>query len=189
MATAGLLAVAALSGGLYVSFNEARVTQAYQSQRLLDHTEVAAMRWLATQPGVNGKVMNDPNDGSPYMWALDGLHPVFGHIVGPGTAPGKLQRLLLDHFNCLDGRPEIRRAVRDLDIRYVFTSAGYVRTEMSQVEGLLGLNTVRSLTPELPRRRGADLPGLADPAGHHCPVTGMHAARASVSRRRGRSAV
>jgi hypothetical protein len=141
-----LLAVFTVSHGLYQSSNEARVASAYQTTSgQLSATEVSAMRWLADQPGTDGRVMNDPNDGSPYMSAEVGLHPLFGHIISPGTAAGETQRLLLDHFNCIDSSPEVRSAVQSLDIRYVFTSGGYVRPSLSRTPGLVDLSEVHSL--------------------------------------------
>jgi len=146
LAAVALVAIVLLSNGLYTRANELRVAPAYQSEKQLEQHEIDAMRWLADQPDADGgRVMNDPNDGSPYMRALFGLQPVFGHIVWPGLAAGETQRLLLDHFNCLDRSPELREAVEDLDIRYVFVARGYVREELSRYVGLVGLDQVRSL--------------------------------------------
>lgn len=145
-ATAGLVAVGLLSDGLYVRTNQDEIAFTYQTLEQLDETEIAAMRWLAEQPGAaDVQVMNDPNDGSPYMSALFGLRPVFGHIMPAGEAPGRVQRLLLDHFNCLDTTEELRAAVQDLDIGYVYLSDGYVRENWSRMRGLLGMGRVDSV--------------------------------------------
>jgi hypothetical protein len=145
VATALLLAVVWLANTLYMPSNERRVALAYQFEWQLSHAELDAMRWLAHQPGASAKVMNDPNDGSPFMSAAVGLHPVFGHVISPGTASGQAQRVLLDHFNCLDNSSAVRRTVQDLDIRYVFVSDGYVLEGYTRAEGLRGLSRVRSL--------------------------------------------
>ena len=145
IATLGLIGVVVLSHGLYLTPNEAKIAYEFQDDRQLSPTEVTAMRWLASQPGVDGQVMNDPNDGSPYMSALFGLHPVFGHIMPEGSAPGRVQRLLLDHFNCLDSDPELRAAVSRLHIRYLYLAGGYVRTNISRMRGLLDMSSVRSV--------------------------------------------
>jgi hypothetical protein len=128
-----------------VNANTARTAKAWQNPGQLDTREVEAMRWLSQQPDLGGQVMNDPNDGSPYMLALFGIDPVFGHILAPGTAPGDTQQLLLEHFHCLDSDPELRSAVEDLDIRHVFVSSGYVRAEMRRYTGLQDLAEVQSL--------------------------------------------
>jgi hypothetical protein len=147
-AVAIMIAVFLLSNGLYLHSNDARIATAYQSQGHLSQPEMAAMRWLAEQPGAyDGKIMNDPTDGSPYMWAVQGLRPVFGHVMGPDNAPGSEQRLLLAHFNCLDSDPQLRRDVQDLGIRYVWTGSGYVRSDFTRDIGMVGLSTVHSLKP------------------------------------------
>ncbi|MGY1804709.1 DUF6541 family protein [Blastococcus sp. SYSU D00922] len=145
LAALGLAAVFLLSSGLYVNANTVRTSVAYQGPGQLDPREIQAMRWLSQQPGADGEIMNDPNDGSPYMLALFGIDPVFGHIVSPGTAAGETQRLLLEHFNCLDSDTDLRSAVEDLGITYVFVSSGYVRAEMTRYAGLRDLRDVQSL--------------------------------------------
>ena len=92
LAALGLAAIFVLSSGLYMNANTARTAVAYQDPGQLDTREVKAMRWLSEQPDIDGQVMNDPNDGSPYMLALFGVDPVFGHILNPGTAPGETQQ-------------------------------------------------------------------------------------------------
>jgi hypothetical protein len=79
------------------------------------------------------------------MLATTGLHPVYGHVRAPGTTSGEVQRLLLDHFNCLDSSAAVRSAVQRLGIRYVFTSDGYVLPGYSRAEGLRGLAALQSL--------------------------------------------
>ena len=145
--TLALIAVVLLSNGLYTRSNTARTAIAYQNEHLLSDEEEAAFQWLAEESGGAGKVMNDSNDGSTYMWALEGLRPVFGHIMPLGSAPGATQRRLLAHFNCLDSDPEVREAIRDLDIRYVYIGPGFVRDEMERVPGLRNLFGLQSLVP------------------------------------------
>jgi hypothetical protein len=112
----------------------------------LSHAEVAAMDWLARHSD-GGSVMNDSNDGSAYLSAVAGLHPLFGHVVEPGALSlyGPTQRLLLEHFNCLDGDAAVRSAIQRLHIRYVFLGSGYVRPWFHRVAGLQGVNGSPSL--------------------------------------------
>jgi hypothetical protein len=142
----GLVAIAVLSRGLYAPSNEVRMAQNYQQERTLSQTEVAAMLWLRDH-STGGTIMNDSNDGSAYLSAVAGLHPLFGHVVNPPLIPrmGPTQQLLLEHFNCLDSDADVRRAIRTLDIRYVFEGSGYVRDFFHRVPGLVGISSSPSL--------------------------------------------
>jgi uncharacterized protein DUF6541 len=147
LAAAGLLAVVVLSNGLYAARNEERVSGNHRSDRTLNAAEIEAMEWLRDH-STGGTVMNDPNDGSAYLSAEVGLRPLFGHVINPWIIPeemGPTQQLLLDHFNCLDSDPEVREAVEDLDIRYVFLGTGFIREDLTRMPGLEGLGGSPSL--------------------------------------------
>jgi hypothetical protein len=146
LVAAGLLAVLVLSNGLYAQRNEERVAGVHQTDRTLDATEVAAMRWLAAHSS-GGTVMNDPNDGSAYLLAEVGIRPAFGHVINPPYIPamGRTQQLLLEHFNCLDSDPDVRAAIEDLDIRYVFLGSGFIRDSYTRLPGLKGIDASPSL--------------------------------------------
>jgi hypothetical protein len=58
---------------------------------------------------------------------------------------GPTQQLLLEHFNCLDGDQDVRRAIERLDIRYVFLGSGYVRPWFHRLDGLQGISSSASL--------------------------------------------
>ncbi|MGZ4539576.1 MAG: DUF6541 family protein [Blastococcus sp.] len=142
----GLALVAVLSGGLYASSNTTRMSSSYQHQRTLDSAEITSMQWLRRHSS-GGTIMNEANDGSAYLLAVAGLHPLFGRVVEPASIPamGRTQQLLLEHFNCLDSDPAVRRAIERLQIRYVFLGSGHVRDYLRRLPGLLGLNTSPSL--------------------------------------------
>ncbi|SDX49358.1 hypothetical protein SAMN05661080_00165 [Modestobacter sp. DSM 44400] len=146
LVAAGLLLVVAGSNGLYAGSNATRVEPNYRQERTLNATEVAAMLWLARHSS-GGTIMNDSKDGSAYLSAVAGLHPLFGHIVEPRVIPtmGPTQQLLLEHFNCLDSDADVRAAVEELDIRYVFLGSGYVRPDFGRVPGLVGVDESPSL--------------------------------------------
>ena len=146
IAGAGLLALVLLSGGLYTSSNTARMASAYQNERHLSSAEEEAMRWLSRQSD-GGTVMNDANDGSPYMLALEGLRPNFGHAITPGSRMGPRQHILMNHFNCLDSSQEVRDVIAARDIRFVFVGKGFLRPEFRRSAGLQGLSRSPSLTP------------------------------------------
>jgi hypothetical protein len=146
LVAAGLAVVVVGSGGLYVHTNETRMAATFDNQNTLSRTEVAAMQWLARHSD-GGTIMNDANDGSAYLSAVAGLHPLFGHVVEPGSisAMGPTQQLLLEHFNCLDGDRAVRSAIERLDIRYVFLGSGFVRPWFQRLPGLEGIASSPSL--------------------------------------------
>jgi hypothetical protein len=144
VAAAGLVALLLLSGGLYVNHNEARMAPAYQREGTLSAAEQEAIHWLGEHSD-GGYVMNDPNDGSPYMLAIEGLWPAFGHVIPPGSQMSPRQQVLLEHFNCLDSDPAVRKVIEQKDIRYVFVSRGYIRGDWTRIEGLRAISTSPSL--------------------------------------------
>jgi hypothetical protein len=146
LVVAGLLLVVVVSDGLYAPRNSARVAANHQNDHTLNQAEVAAMEWLRGH-STGGTVMNDPNDGSAYLLAEVGLHPLFGHVINPPFIQemGPTQQLLLGRFNCLDSDPSVRQAIEDLDIRYVFLGSGYVRGDITRLEGMQGLSASPSL--------------------------------------------
>jgi len=135
------------SNSFYIPVNETQVNRNYQGGPAVTASEQTAMRALAGMAGTEGRVMNDPQDGSSWMYALEGVRPIFGHVVDPGRFRliGEDQQLLLSSFNCLDSSPEVRQLVDKYDIRYVFTGQGYLRDHFRRIPGLLNLDAVGSL--------------------------------------------
>ncbi len=146
---AGLvLACVVLSSGLlYQDRNTDLVASAYQEDRYLNDAETAAFAWLADRVQDGETVMNDPGDGSGYMYALNGVRPLFGHQVPQETYElrGATQRALLERFRCLDSDPVVRQAITDLRIRYVFVSRGFVRERFPRLPGLRSIHLARQL--------------------------------------------
>jgi len=142
IATFGLL-----SNSFSVPINEERVSANYQQGPTVTPAEQSAMRELAGMTGPNGRVMNDPGDGSAWMYALEGVRPIFGHVIEPETytSIGRDQQLLLSSFHCLDSSTRVRNLVDKYDIRYVFTGLGYLRDHFSRIPGLQDLRMVQSL--------------------------------------------
>ena len=138
---------ALLSSGFYVDHNADRMASAYQDGPTVTDAERAAMAVLAGMVAPGERVMNDPNDGSPWMYALQDVTPVFGHILNPPTLPGRPigpQDLLL-RFNCLDSDPDVRQIVEDNNIAYVYLGDGFIRAEFEHFAGLDDLSGVDSL--------------------------------------------
>ncbi|MBA2417188.1 MAG: hypothetical protein H0V64_15150 [Geodermatophilaceae bacterium] len=142
-----LAAFGVLSNFFYLPANEHRVSASYEDQPSVTSGEETAMRTLAEFAGTDGRVMNDPGDGSTWMYALEGVRPVFGHVADPLTFEtiGQDQQLLLSAFHCLDSSPRVRQLVDKYDIRYVFTGKGYLRDHFDRIPGLRDLRMVDSL--------------------------------------------
>jgi hypothetical protein len=144
-----VLALIAVTHGLYVQRNTQRLAQLFPDGPVVSHADVTAMSTLATMVPPGSTVLNDPYDGSPWMLALDGLHPVFGQpLILPQDAPGvgAQRMLLLDRLNRMDTDPTVREALRDLHVRYVYLGGGFLTPQLSRAAGLRGLDSVRGLT-------------------------------------------
>jgi hypothetical protein len=135
--------------GLYLNRNTARLAWAFSDGPVVSHTEDAGMQELARLAPAGSMVMNDPYDGSPWMWALAGVHPVFGHapiLPQDAAAVGQQRMHLFESFNKLDTDAAVQVAVRDLHIDYVFLSQGSITgAAPGHPAGLTGLDHVRSL--------------------------------------------
>ncbi|QUQ62793.1 DUF6541 family protein [Kutzneria sp. CA-103260] len=135
--------------GLYLNRNTARLAQAFPDGPVVTHTAEAGMHELAKLAPAGSMVMNDPYDGSPWMWALADVHPVFGHaplLPQDAASVGQQRMTLFERFNKLDTDPAIQAAVRDLRVDYVFLSQGSITgAKPGHPDGLTGLDQVRSL--------------------------------------------
>ncbi|CAN5206291.1 hypothetical protein BH20ACT5_BH20ACT5_12660 [soil metagenome] len=146
-ALAVLALVGGFSGGFYAAANVDRMSTAYSDGPHVSTDEQEAMRTLAELVGPDRMVMNDPGDGSAWMYALTGVRPVYGHVVNhaAGAGLGRDQRLLLSSFRCLDSDPAVRALVTEYGIDWVFTGRGYVRDTFRRAPGLRALGGVSSL--------------------------------------------
>jgi hypothetical protein len=111
--------------------------------------ELEAMEVLAGLVGPGQTVMNDPGDGSAWMWALHGIRPMFGQAIVDVTRPPleAPQRTVLFGFNCIDSDPEVRQVVEQYEIRYVYVGEGFILPHMVRAEGMANLADSRSLRP------------------------------------------
>lgn len=148
MAMVVVLAVFALfSNSFYAPLNERAVSLSYQGGPTVTPSVQTAMRALAEMTGSEGRVMNDPGDGSVWMYALEEVRPIFGHVIDPENfgSVGADQQLLLTSFNCVDSSLAIRELVQKYDIRYVFTGRAFLRVHFFRIPGLRHLDLVHSL--------------------------------------------
>lgn len=98
--------------------------------------------------GPGERVMNDPNDGSAWMWALVDVRPMFAYTVRDITNPlfTADNSLLLRSFRCLDSDPTVREAIQRNNITHVFLGPGFIANHFNRVEGLENIRGSDSLT-------------------------------------------
>jgi len=148
-ATYGAIAavVAAVSVGYawhYMPRHEYLFGQKYDSV-MVDHKDLEAMAYLATLPGARDTLIGDANvDGTAWMYAVSGLHPLWTHYDYPvQQGPGYHRFIFWAYADGADTDPRIAEAVRALGIRYVMTSSAVVR-DFVMPEGLVSLDKSRS---------------------------------------------
>ena len=138
-----------LSNGFYSEYNRSRMQLQFApgTGGSVTEPELEAMEEIAGLAGPDQVVMNDPSDGSAWMWAMHGVRPMFGQAVltpiRPALEPD--QDAALTRFNCLDSSPEIRRIVEEYNIEYVYVGEGFIIPTMERAPGLRGLSDVESL--------------------------------------------
>lgn len=142
-----LLALGVLSNGFYGPRNADHLASGFSPSPAVTVDEVAAMQVLTDMVGPGEQVMNDPNDGSTWMWPIVGVRPVIGQIVydyGYENLSVDI-RLLLETFRCLDSDSTLRTIVAERNITHVFLGAGYITDRFTRIDGLRGLSEVDSL--------------------------------------------
>jgi hypothetical protein len=148
VALVALLVIIATKG-LYVGRDTARLAQAFPDGPVVSHTAEAGMQELTKLAPAGSMVMNDPYDGSPWMWALADVHPVFGHaplLPQDAASVGQQRMTLFERFNKLDTDAAVQQAVKALHIDYVFLSQGSITgAKPGHPDGLTGLDQVHGL--------------------------------------------
>jgi D-galactosaminyltransferase len=139
--------VAAVSVGYasyYLPRHEYLFGQKYDSV-MVDHKDLEAMAYLSTLPGARDTLIGDANvDGTAWMYAVSGLHPLWTHYDYPvQQGPGYHRFIFWAYADDADTDPRIAEAVRALGIRYVMTSSP-VAAQFVMPEGLVSLDKSRS---------------------------------------------
>ena len=112
--------------GDYVE-NSYRVAWAFQSGSLVNEDDFALWERAAEIVPEGQLVMNDPINGTTWMFAMEGLRPYFGGMAmaipdQPGPAPQ--QNLFLMHFDEIATNEAVRAAVEAEGIEYVIVGDG-----------------------------------------------------------------
>ncbi|MBV8929462.1 MAG: hypothetical protein JO152_10100 [Mycobacteriaceae bacterium] len=112
---------------------------------MIDDKAVQAFAYLATLPGARETVIGNANtDGTAWMYAVAGLHPLWTHYDYPQQqGPGYHRFIFWAYARDADHDPRIAEAVRVLNIKYVLTSKTVVRG-FAMPDGLVSLDTSRS---------------------------------------------
>ena len=112
---------------------------------MVDRKHLDAMAYLATLPGARNTLIGDANtDGTAWMYAVSGLHPLWTHYDYPvQQGPGYHRFIFWAYADDADTDPRVAQAVRALDIRYVLTSTPVVRGFVMP-DGLVSLDKSRS---------------------------------------------
>lgn len=104
-----------------------------------------AMAYLATLPGAHDTLIGDANtDGTAWMYAAAGLHPLWTHYDYPvQQGPGYQRFIFWAYADDADHDPRVAEAVKALNIRYVLTSSTIVRGFVMP-DGLVSLDKSKS---------------------------------------------
>jgi hypothetical protein len=114
-------------------------------QVMIDDRDLQAFAYLATLPGARDTLIGNANtDGTAWMYAVSGLHPLWTHYDYPQQqGPGYHRFIFWAYADDADHDPRVAEAVRALDIRYVITSSPVVRGFVMP-DGLVSLGKSKS---------------------------------------------
>lgn len=137
----------AVSVGLawhYFPRHKLLIGQKYDQVMIDDH-DLKAFAYLASLPGARDTLIGDANtDGTAWMYAVAGLHPLWTHYDYPQQqGPGYHRFIFWAYADEADTDPRIAEAVHALNIRYVITSTPVVRGFVMP-DGLRSLDESRS---------------------------------------------
>lgn len=144
-ATAALLVVVVLGmTWLYFPRHRHLMGEKYD-QVMINDKVLQAMAHLATLPGAHDTVIGNANtDGTAWMYAVAGLHPLWTHYDYPvQQGPGYNRFIFWAYADDADHDPRVAEAVKALDIRYVLTGRRVVRGFVMP-DGLVSLDKSKS---------------------------------------------
>ncbi|GBE64143.1 membrane protein [Mycobacterium sp. MFM001] len=112
---------------------------------MVDQRDLEAMAYLARLPGARDTLIGNGNtDGTAWMYAVAGLHPLWTHYDYPQQqGPGYHRFNFWAYADDADTDPRAAEAIRVLNIRYVLTSTPTVRG-FAMPDGLVSLEKSKS---------------------------------------------
>jgi D-galactosaminyltransferase len=144
-ATAAVVVSVSVAIGLaYLPRHQFLFGEKYDSV-IIDYKDLEAFDYLATLPGARDTLIGDANtDGTAWMYATAGLHPLWTHYDYPvQQGPGYHRYIFWAYADDADTDPRVAEAVKALNIRYVVTSTPVVRGFVMP-DGLVSLDRSRS---------------------------------------------
>jgi D-galactosaminyltransferase len=141
---AALIAVTVVTAVAYVPRHRFLFGEKYDSV-IIDEKDLEAFAYLATLPGARDTLIGNANtDGTAWMYAVSGLHPLWTHYDYPvQQGPGYHRFIFWAYADDADTDPRIAEAVKALNIRYVVTSRPVV-LKFAMPDGLVSLEKSRS---------------------------------------------
>lgn len=143
--TAAILVAATVGAAWhYLPRHEHLLGEKYDSV-IVDDKDLEAFAFLAGLPGARDTLIGNANtDGTAWMYAVNGLHPLWTHYDYPQQqGPGYHRFVFWAYADDADRDPRVAEAVHALNIRYVITSTPVVRGFVMP-DGLVSLNESRS---------------------------------------------
>ncbi len=114
-------------------------------QVIVDDRDLQAFAYLAQLPDAHDTLIGNANvDGTAWMYAVAGLHPLWTHYDYPvQQGPGHNRFIFWAYADDADHDPRVAAAVRALNIKYVLISGPVVRGFVMP-DGLVSLDTSAS---------------------------------------------
>lgn len=144
-ATAAVVAAACVGLAVhYLPRHEFLIGEKYDSV-IIDDKDLEAFAYLAALPGARDGIIGNANtDGTAWMYAVAGLHPLWTHYDYPQQqGPGYNRFVFWAYADQANTDPRVAEAVHALGIRYVLTSTPVVRGFVMP-DGLVSLDESRS---------------------------------------------
>lgn len=112
---------------------------------MIDQKDLDAFAHLAALPGARDTLIGNANtDGTAWVYAVAGLHPLWTHYDFPvQQGPGYHRFVFWAYADDADTDPRVAEAVKALNIRYVVTSTPVV-LKFAMPDGLLSLDKSKS---------------------------------------------
>ncbi len=145
VATAIVLAAVCTFSARHYFLPHKNLVGAKYDQVMVGPKKLEAMAYLATLPGAKETTIGDGNvDGSGWMYAVAGLHPLWTHYDFPQQqGPGYHRYIFWAYADDADTDRRVTDAVHALNIRYVMTSTPVVQG-FKIPDGLRSLDRSRS---------------------------------------------
>lgn len=125
--------------------------------RVISERDLRAFAWLAQQPeAMEHRVFTNPNEGSGWMYPLEGIPTVFRHFVWPDADKFSATSMVYWHADKIGwGQPWLNQSANDvdvalesLDVSFIYVSPPYFWQDQRINQRFLeGIWHARGLTP------------------------------------------